>query len=57
MPYIVMKGVAMFMTAMLFFYYIVEILGNNDILLLCECKFETLYNMLTGNHYYRDILG
>lgn len=52
-----MKGVAMFMTAMLFFYYIVEILGNNDILLLCECKFETLYNMLTGNHYYRDILG
>ena len=24
---------------------------------LCECKFESLKNMLAGNHYYREIIG
>ena len=35
---------------------------NNDEVLslcekLCECKFESLKNMLAGNHYYREIIG
>lgn len=35
---------------------------NNDEVLslcekLCECKFESLKHMLTGNHYYKEIIG
>ena len=35
---------------------------NNDEVLhlcekLCECHFESLYQMLAGNHYYREIIG
>ncbi|MBO5323923.1 MAG: hypothetical protein J6A88_07485 [Oscillospiraceae bacterium] len=35
--------------------------NNNEVLSLCEklceCKFESLKHMLTGNHYYREIIG
>ncbi len=35
---------------------------NNDEVLslcekLCECKFGSLKQMLTGNHYYKEIMG
>ena len=35
---------------------------NNDEVLhlcekLCECHFDSLYQMLIGNHYYREIIG
>ena len=35
--------------------------SNDEVLSLCEklcdCKFESLKQMLTGNHYYRSIIG
>ena len=34
---------------------------NNEVLSLCEklceCKFESLKQMLLGNHYYQEIIG
>lgn len=41
--------------------YEVRNFSNDEVLFLCEklceCKFDSLKHMLTGNHYYRDIIG
>ncbi len=38
--------------------YVVENFENNEVLelceQLCECKFESLKSMLSGNHFYKD---
>ncbi len=41
--------------------YEVHDFNNNEVLSLCEklceCKFESLKQMLIGNHYYKEIIG
>ena len=41
--------------------YEVHNFDNSEVLALCEklceCKFQSLKHMLTGNHYYREIIG
>ena len=41
--------------------YEVNNFDNAEVLSLCEklcdCKFESLWHMLTGNHYYKEIIG
>lgn len=41
--------------------YEVNNFNNNEVLALCEklceCKFVSLKHMLTGNHYYKGIIG
>lgn len=41
--------------------YVVYDYNNDEVLhlceKLCECHFDSLYQMLAGNHYYREMIG